>query len=355
MSRILHFTQTPDGLAKIRQFASALISSPGIHEAEWRIRFDQASGEFVRHDTVPATEGATAFLARELQYVTARTFDVLFKPTKARELIPFTSNVPAGAETYAYDQWEHFGVADFVSDRQTQFPKADVRKKRFSFPMRSIGTSYDYTDQDVQAARMAGGQGLDFHRGQAARMVVEQKLDDLLAFGDSLHGIRGIAGQTDFTAVSPVTGSWSSSTTQAQLFGDLNKLVLAGQLATGGLFMPDTLVLPLAVKPLLVNPWSTTANPTTIEQAWLATQDQSKSGIKAIEYWNKLDLANAGGTGGRALCYTKTDQVLEALLSYDYQEFIEPSSGLVIEIKAKARVGGLAVHYPLACSYMDIQ
>ena len=117
------------------------------------------------------------------------------------------------------------------------------------------------------------------------------------------------------------------------------------------------MVLPLSVKPLLAVPWSTTTGPTTIEQAWLATQAQRRDGkgIKQIDYWNKLNLANAGGSGGRALCYTKSDQCLEALLAYDYREYIEPSSGLVIEVKAKARLGGLAVKYTPACTYMDIQ
>lgn len=354
MNAPLHYTRTPAGVIALRSFVGALLSSGNFSHVP---RYDANGNVNTRADAVPSVEGATAFLSRELQYVTAKTYDVLYKPIMARTLVPFTANVPAGAEQYAYDQYEMFGKAVFLNDDSTNWPRADVRKKRFAFPMATIGLSYKYTDQDMQASRFAGGKGLDVTRAQATRMGIEQLIDDLVAFGDSIRGIRGIAGQTDFTSVSPVTGSWSTATTAAQLLGDLNKLALASELATGGLFVADTMVLPLAVKPLLQNPWSTGTSPITIEQAWLATQGQRKDGrgIKEITYWNKLDSANAGGTGGRALCYTKSDQVLEMLLSYDYQEFVEPSSGLVVEVKAKARLGGLSVKYPLACCYSDIQ
>jgi hypothetical protein len=342
-ARIVHYTQNPLHMARVREFAAACLASPEFMRAD-----------SFRADAVPTVEGASAFLARELQQVSATTYDVLNFPSMARQLVPFSDTVAPGATSYAYDQWELFGAAEFKNSGATDPPLSSARKKRFSFPMRTIWLAYMYTLEDLQAAQFAG-QPLSAKEALANRIGIEQKIDDLISFGDSTHGMRGLAGQTDFTAVSPVTGSWSGSTTAAQLFGDLNKLALASDLATGGTFKPDTLVLPLSVKPYLTAPWSTTVTPTTIEQAWLATQAQAKTGITKIEYWKKLDLANAGGTGGRALCYQKSKLVLEALSSYDYQEFPSPSNGLIFLVTAQARMGGLAVHYPLACSYMDIQ
>jgi hypothetical protein len=307
-----------------------------------------------RSDAVPSVEGGTAFLQSELRQVSAKTYDVVNFPTMARTLVPFSETVHPGADTYSYDQYEALGEAEFKTAGATDAPEVTLRKKRFTFPMRTIWDKYQYSFEDLQAA-IFSKTPLNSKLALAARMALEQKFDDVITRGDLVHGIRGLAGNTDFTAVAPVTGTWTGATTPTQLFGDLNKLVQAAEQATGGFFKSDTLVLPLSVKPYLTAPWSTTTTPTTIEQAWLATQQQAKTGITSIQYWNKLNLANAGGTGGRALCYKNDPMVLEALLAYEYLEFPSPTDGLIIQVKSQMRFGGLAVHYPLACSYMDIQ
>ena len=107
----------------------------------------------------------------------------------------------------------------------------------------------------------------------------------------------------------------------------------------------------LSVKTLLVKPFSTSTAAMPIWKAWLETQ--GTDGITGIEFWNRLDTANAGGTGGRALAYNKA--AVRFLLSFDFQEFPVPSDGLIFEVKCLARLGGLAVPYPLATAYMDIQ
>ena len=88
---------------------------------------------------------------------------------------------------------------------------------------------------------------------------------------------------------------------------------------------------------------------TTAMQAFL----QSNPYITRIESWNKLALADAAGTGPRAVCYKRDPEVLELVIPQEYEELPPQPKGFMYDIPCHARCGGVVVYYPLAMAYMD--
>lgn len=308
-----------------------------------------AADPMLRNDA----QGNAAFLARELEYVFARTFDVLYSPIKGRLLVPINHEVPPGAESFSYDQFDQIGLAQWVTNYASEPPRVDVFKKRFTAATYDFWSSYAYTVRDVKRAAMAAQVGppasahLDVKRAQTARLIMERFLDTVIATGDTTRGLLGLTNNTNIPTVSTTSGAWSGDAA-SDIYADLTALCQAPEQATHTLFKADTLVLPLNQKATLSQPYSSFI-PDSLISVWLRSQQD----ITTVEYWDKLNTASAIG-GPRALAYAKNDTVLEFVVPQEYEEFPPQIENLETKIICLMTVGGLTLHYPLACAKMDL-
>jgi hypothetical protein len=293
--------------------------------------------------------GDTLFLARELEQVSATSYDVLIDPIIGRQLVPFNTSVDEGAETYSYDMYDGFALAEWITNYASAVGQAEVFKTRFSATMRDIGSHYQYTYQDLQKAAFAR-KPVDRMRALKARQAHEQKIDDVIAVGDTARGIQGLTNSSNIPTVAPAVGTWDSATSGADLMKDLDKLTAAIEQASAGNFVADTAVLPLSVKPLLQQPFSTT-DARSVEKVWLG--NQPANGVKAIKYWKRLNTASAIG-GPRAIAFKGGNQILEFLLAYDYRELPPQQVNYTTKVLTIGRLGGLTIHYALATAKMDL-
>jgi hypothetical protein len=304
-----------------------------------------------RRDGREDAAGDTLFLARELEAVSAQTYDVLYDPIKGRQMVTFTSDIPDGAESWSYDFYDGFGVADWVTNWASVIGGADAFKTRTVQLCYSFGSSYSYTVQDLAAAAFAAtGRSLDRERARRARLAHEYFLDNLVAVGDTTRGIIGITNASAIPTVTRGGGhAWTDSNlTTADIHKDLTKLSQAPEQASTENFVADTLALPLSMKPLLSQPYST-LNGDSILKVWLAGQES----IKRVIFWKRLNTASAA-SGVRALAYKNDPMVCEFKLAYDYREQPPQQVGLSFQIATVARVLGLVIKYPLGMAKMDL-
>ena len=71
-----------------------------------------AGSEELRFDS---TESATVFFARELDYVKAKTYEKKYPELSALTYFPITSEVPEGAETTTYYNYDITGMASIIN------------------------------------------------------------------------------------------------------------------------------------------------------------------------------------------------------------------------------------------------
>jgi len=326
-------------------------------------RFDEASPEYqdmysaVQSWQLPGNNGErmdageTATITRQLLYVKAKTYDVKYPMFKARDFIPVSHDVPSGAETWDYWQWDMYGMAKIIANYATDFPRADVVKRPFSHAVKSLGSSYGYTIQDLRRVAFMGGQGggqLDVKRAAAARRALEAAIDDIAAVGNADAGFDGFVNNPNVPILAAPTGTWTTATA-LEILGDMNALVQKIIDQSNEVEIPDTMLFPTAEFQIVTQtPFSTLADRTIA--SWFLINNPY---IQDMDQWIKLKNQNAGHTGGRVVCYRRDEEVLWLEIPQEFEQFAADKEGAEYTIPCHMRVGGVAWAYPLAGCYMD--
>lgn len=302
-------------------------------------------GEVIRQDA-----SFTATLDKQLRFVKAQTYDIKYPEMKARGLIPVNNSVGNGAETIVYRQWDGFGAAQIIANYADDLPNADVKVQEFVSKIQSIGSSYEWSIQDLRRSQMAGSQ-LDVRRASMARRAIENKIEDVAAFGDVDGGLSGFFNQANITPVGPVNGDWITSTDPFEIIEDLNALVNSIVIGSKETFLPDTIVMDITTYTILnTRPMSTTGDTTrTILTYFL----ENNPYIRNIETWFKAALADVGGDGPRMVCYKRDPEVLTLEIPQEYESFPPQARNLAFVVPNHARVAGVILYYPIAMAYMD--
>lgn len=299
--------------------------------------------------------GEVAFVAKDLQFVFAQTYDVEYPELKATQLIPIDDSVDPGADSYTYGQWNFVGKAMFISDYAKDFPMVDANLTMLVFPTAGIGIGYQYSVQDLRKSamrRLSKGQSLDQVRATTARRAHEQFIDDVAAFGDTKRGLKGFVNHPDVPTFVLPNGSWNTLTTgsdaeNTKIALDLTALAMASEIATLGLYISDTLLLPLSMKQRLKGPTSTYIKQPLIDN-WLLNQEN----ITSVVWWNRLDAAFTNGAyvanEALAIAYKKSPEVLKYVIPLPFTQHAPQQVLLTWMIPCESRTGGVCMIRPLA-------
>jgi hypothetical protein len=290
--------------------------------------------------------GETAFIAKQLEYVMAQTYDVMHGPNQARVFIPIDNSVPSGAETFAYDQWDHIGLAKIITSYSDDLPKAEAFVKRFIAPCKSLGASYEYTLQDIRAVQFSRGR-LNDERAKAARMSIENAIDSIAMNGNSDHGLLGFVNHTAVPVITAANGGWTDTTPVAEILEDLNKLVNSVVTNTRTLIKPDTLLFGTVEWGILQRPVGAELSK-TILRAFLDNNPY----IKVADQCPALDAAGADGFG-RIICYKRAIEVVAFVIPQEFEQLPPQMKNLATMVPCHARIGGITMKYPLGMAYLD--
>lgn len=290
----------------------------------------------------------TAHLLKQLEYVKTQTYDIQYGPLKALQFCPVDPAADPAAESITYRQWDEFEMAKIIANYADDLPLVDVAVKEFTSPVKSLGAAYQWSVQDLRRSAMAGSQ-LDLRRARAARMAIERKIDELVAFGDSASGLPGMLNNANVAInVLPHVGAWTGLT-PAQIIANLNDMAQTVITSTLEVFVPDTILLDTVSFGHIAQTPIATDNQTTILRSFLANNPY----IKNIDQWSKLNTAGAGSIR-RSVTYFRDPVVLQYNLPLPFEQFPPQARNLSFVVPCHARAGGVEIHYPLAMSYADI-
>lgn len=317
----------------------------------------------------------TAMFLRQLTDIVTQTYDVEYPELKARRLIPVDNRFNPGAEAFVWRQFDKLGSpqsgAGFIDSYGDDLMNADVKGAEFPGVFRSMGSSYEYTIQDMRAAAMAGIP-LDQKRAESARFYLESLLEDAASGNANLvgglaaqnRGLKGIANNPDIPALASAS-QWVSytssvphfntSVTISQVLADVNTMQASIVSATKGVWMPDTLVLPTDIYTVLgTTQRSVTFTDDTVLQYIL----KSSPWLKSIEFWPRLDTASSSGVGGagslgRIWMYAKDPRALALNISQEFEQFPPQIRNLSFRVPCHMRLGGTTYRYPKSAVFMD--
>lgn len=300
----------------------------------------------------------TMVLANQLEYIRARSADIERPEFKARRLIPVTSEVDPGAETWAYSQWDRVGMAKVVANYADDIPKVATFAKKYSQSVETLALGYGWSWLDVQRTARAGVP-LRTRLAEAVRMGFEQRIEVIGAIGIPETGMTGLLNNANvpvITASAPASGSnpaWGGpDKTPLEIVNDLLAMENTIITNTKGIHAPDTLVLPLSKLTYIAQKSIYNTAPGNPLDTVLSVFQAKSRNITNVEFWHFADTVNTGGTP-RAVMYKRTPSVVHLEIPLEQTELPPQAKNLSLEINSVGRIGGVAWEYPLAGVYMN--
>jgi hypothetical protein len=295
--------------------------------------------------------GETVFFARELEFIKSKSYDVKYAELKARSLLPISYEAGPGAESITYSQYDHLGLAKLISNYANDLPRADVKGKQFTAPVRSLGASYGYNLQEIRAAKMVG-KPLEQRRANAAKRAVLQLENTIAMFGDADHGLGGFLSNPNITVVSVPTGASGSplwiNKTPDEILKDLNTVANTPFNVTKGVEMADTMLLPLNQYTQIASTARSANSDTTILEYFL----KNNPFIKSVDWLNELKGVGVAGSDSM-LAYRRDPDALTLEIPQDFEQLPVQEEGLEFTIPCHSRLGGVLIYYPLSIARGD--
>ena len=304
------------------------------------------STESMRFDDA---EDASIFFARELDYVKSKSYDKEYPELTAEKNFPVSHEVNEGAETVTWYGYDKTGFAKIISNYATDLPKADVKGEQHTSYVKSIGSSFGYSVQDMRASRLAG-KSLDTRRGEAARYQIDRKANDIAWAGDTENGLMGILTKTNnvpvYTIPNGASGKadWDNKTVD-EIIADVAGMRQFMADTTMNVETPDTFLLPPAVWIKL----STRRIPDTGISLMKYLQDNftDLTFKQAPELSTKSTTTNPYGKNV-VLMYKNDPDKLTIEVPLKFMQYAAQPRNLEVIIPCEERHAGAIIYYPMS-------
>ena len=291
------------------------------------------------------------FLARELETILARSFEVEYADIKYSSLIPISTEVGTGADSYTYRVFDKQGSMKVIQDKAQDLPRADVLRKEVTNPVRSLGASFGYTIQETRAASMVPGMNLEQRRANAVRRAYEEKVQEIAYFGDAPSGMKGFFNSDQIDTIVPNKWFDDAGITTDEMLALLNEP--ATRLVNGSNMkeQPNTMLVPYEVYRIISTTPRSSTSDTTVMEFFLRTNPF----ISAIEPINELEAGKSGGNLSKdtIVTYDRSPDKLQLHIPQPL-EFLPPvRQSLEFTIASHARIGGTSIYYPKSVIVME--
>lgn len=293
------------------------------------------------------------FTKKQLEFIKAKTYDIVYPNLMALDLLPVSTDAPAWADEISYYTFDMVGLAKIISDYADDLPTSDVRGTKTTSEVRSIGNSYKYNVMEIiKSQALTGAKPLDYRRAVAAKKAHDIKINQLAWSGDAVHGLSGFATNPNVTRVDVAANGnsnggtnstlWKYKTPQ-QIYDDMTALITNVNTLTMGIEMPDTLIMPLEQFNYIKR---TPFSPTFMAQSILAYFKENNPGITVVGV-NELKGAGSGGED-IMIAYEKNEDKLTLELPMPFNQLPPEKRNLEYVIDCHSRFGGVIIYYPLS-------
>jgi len=330
-------------------------------EAQSRIRNDE---EYLQH-VGRMDAGESGFFARQLEFIKAKTYDVLYPEYKAQRLLPVTTEAGPGAETITYRQFNVIGQMKLLARNAKDLPRVDTYGKEFTSKIKSWGNSYGYTVQEIRAAMYAQIR-LEQRKANAARLSYEQTVNRVAWFADGSAAYGGIVGlfyNTNVTHASVANGNWllndgslNPSVTPDMIIQDVNQVIANVQVLTKDVEHVTQVLLPVGHYAIIAATPRSSISDTTILEFLRANHPEvtfeSLNEAKAVSPAPSTP-SDPLSSANLLIAYARNPDKLTLEIPQPFEQFPVQEIGLEYQVPCHSRMAGVITYYPLACTIAE--
>ena len=290
------------------------------------------------------------FFQRQLELVKSRSYDVRYAELKARTLFPVSNEAGPGVQTITYRVYDQVGAAKIINAYANDLPRADVKGKEVSIPVRSVGISYGYNIDEITAAALTG-MPLDQRRANAARKANEQVVNDVAFFGDAESGLPGLFTNPNIptgAVVDPGGGTEFVNKNPDQILFDINDLFADIFETTKMVERGNTLLIAPAQWSYIASTPRSSNSDTTILQ-YIAANSPYLNSVDDVIPVNECTASdNPELTEDAMVAYDRNPDKLELEIPVELEWLPVQEKNLEMVIPGRSRLAGLNIYYPLS-------
>ena len=330
---------------------------------------------------VIASDDEGVFFQRQLEYIQAQSYDVLYPELKGRTLFALNTEGGEGINTITYRSYDKRGETQIIAGKATDLPRGDIDGKEYSISVKTLGNAFGYSRQELAASKVTG-MPLEARKAEATRKSYEEKVNQVIFFGsaeNNLHGFYNGPVGAPATLVERTTvagGSLNANATQWRsgdktpddIIADLNTALVEMYESTLQIFRPNMIIMSVADKQLLMNTPRSDLNDTSILKWFLSNNDfiTSADQIKDVNEVKGIypDTGTGGGgaigdvidgrTVGRANGFTvvaMAEENMRVREPFPYMHLPVQMKGLEFEINCYGRFAGVEMIRNAAISH----
>lgn len=290
------------------------------------------------------------FFQRQLEHIKARSYDVLYAELKARSLFPVSNEGGPGITTITYRTYDQAGAAKIINAYADDLPRADVAGKETTIPVRSVGISYGYNLDEIQASQLTGA-ALDQRRANAARRSVEQTTNDVAFFGDATSGMPGLFDNPNIptgAVVNPGSGTEWVNKTPDQILFDVNDLFADIFETTKMVESGNTLMVPPSQWSYIFSTPRASNSDTTIAKFLAQNSPYLNSEADIIPVNECLAAQNPELSTDAMVAYDRSPDKLQLEIPVELEMLPVQQKNLEFVVPGRSRLAGLNIYYPLS-------
>jgi hypothetical protein len=329
-----------------------------------RIRSDESYLRGVRR----MDAGEAAFFARQLEFIKAKTYDVLYPEYKAQRLIPVSTEAGPGADSITFRQFNVVGQMVFIGQNARDLPRVDTYGKEFNTAIKSFGNSYGYTIQEVRRAMFANIP-LEQRKANAARLAYEQLINRIAWLADGSADYAGIYGMFyngDVTSGASATGipwlasdgaTWNDAITPDQVINDVNAAINSIPVLTKDVEHADTVLMSVGMLSALATKPRSSLSDTTVLQFLKANYPgvtfEAINEAAAVSPKPSTPTVSAS-SANLLIAYARNPDKITLEIPQPFEQFPVQEVGLEYEVNCHARCAGVISYYPLAVNIVEV-
>jgi hypothetical protein len=318
-------------------------------------------------------DDAGIFFQRQLEYIQAQSYDVLYPELMARTVFSLNSEGGEGINTITYRSYDKRGETAIIAGKATDLPRGDISGKEYSINVRTLGNAYGYSRQELAASRLTG-LPLEQRKADATRRSYEELVNKLSWFGDATHDLHGLFGGPAGAPWSKVSrmpvdaaagaGStvWGVDKTPDEVIKDLTGACTKLYTDTKKLFRPNKILMSVAKKMYLMNTPRSLQSDVSILNWFLANNPFITSADQIMDINELAGIYKANSTdafdptGGSDEGFTVMAESLDNMRlrePFPYVHLPVQYKGLEFEISCYGRFAGLELIRPGAVQHFE--
>lgn len=205
------------------------------------------------------------FFQRQLEYIQAQSYDVLYPDLMGRAIFSLNTEGGEGINTITYRSYDKRGETAIIAGKATDLPRGDISGKEYSMSVRTLGNAYGYSRQEIASAKLTG-MPLEQRKAEATRRSYEEKVNQIIWFGSPENNLQGFfdgpvgspcltVAKTKVAAAAGAGKStaWGVDKTPDEVIKDLTDACTKMYVDTKKIFRPNQILLSVEKLQYLVN------------------------------------------------------------------------------------------------------